>query len=387
MVLQKTVRILPIILLAVTIVLSTASSNRSVTIYFNGGCSSCIQYAERLEHALRSVGIMDIAKRDYYTNRTELSVLASLRERLGVPQELAGSVTTIVDGRYVFEGFFPVDIIVSFIDSSPNSNRFIAAQGLRPNTYRVYNGNSILECDSSQNVSDCLSSGLFGNLGIWTVLLISGFVNGLNPCAFAVLAYFMGVVSVHRSRKEILKIGSFYVLSIYLVYLGIGFGLTQVIISSRYVQAISRFLGGSIIAVAIANLWGTLKHDSKLLPKIPRRLILPITRRFSRSWIQKSAVVAALLFGGIVAALEFPCTGGVYTGIIGMLSLRTDLTPILYLLGYNFMFVMPLIILLMLSYRIVNFPSLIEAVRTHRLLSRLASVALMLGLGVLLLVG
>lgn len=387
MVLQKTVKILPIILLAVTIVLSTASSNRNVTIYFNGGCSSCIQYTERLEHTLRSVGITDIVKRDYYTNRTELSVLTSLRERLGVPQELAGSVTTIVDGRYVFEGFFPVDIIVSFIDSSPNSNRFIAAQGLRPNTYRVYNGNSILECDSSQNVSNCLSSGLFSNLGIWTILLISGFVNGLNPCAFAILAYFMGVVSVHRSRKEILKIGSFYVLSIYLVYLGIGFGLTQVIVSSRYVQAISRFLGGSIIAVAIANLWGTLQHDSKLLPKIPRRLILPITRRFSRSWIQKSAVVAALLFGGIVAALEFPCTGGVYTGIIGMLSLRTDLTLTLYLLGYNFMFVMPLIVLLMLSYRIVNFPSLIEAVRTHRVLSRLASVALMLGLGVLLLVG
>jgi len=363
-----------------------ASNRHGAVIYFNGGCYSCLQYVERLEYALRSAGVTSIVRYDYYANRTALGVLLSLREELSVPQEFIGSVTTIVDGRYVFEGFFPIDIMISFIDSNPKFDKLIVAQGLKPDGYRLLSGNIIIECNSPQKVTDCLSSGtLVSTLGIWAIVLVSGFVNGLNPCALAVLAYFVGVLSVHRSRRGILRIGAFYILSIYLVYLGIGTGLMHAVILSGFVQEISRVLGAFVVAVALLSLSSAFQRESKFLPKIPKKLILPIARRFSSSWIHKSAIIAALLFGGIVAALEFPCTGGVYAAIIGMLSLRADLDLILYLLGHNFMFAMPLTILLIFSCSIANFPSLRDKMEKHKHLTRLASGLLMLGLGTLLL--
>lgn len=367
-------------------VVATASDSHSVVIYFNGGCSSCVQYAEELEHALQSTGVTNIVRCDYHANVTELGILSSIRQKLDVPREFIGSVTTVIDGRYVFEGFFPIDIMISFIDSNPSFDKLIAAQGLKPDTYRLRKDNVIIECNSPRKVTDCLSSGmLISALGIWAIVLASGFLNGLNPCASAVLAYFIGAVSVHRSRRDVLKIGAFYILSIYFVYLGIGTGLMRAMLSSGLVQAISRALGAFVVAVAILSLWSTFQRESKFLPKIPKRLILPIARRFSRSWIQKSAIVAALLFGGVVAALELPCTGGVYTAVIGLLSLRVDSALILHLLAYNFMFVMPLMILLIFSCSVANFPSLRDKIEKHKYLPRFASGFLMLGLGMILL--
>lgn len=386
MTLHDVAKTLPIILLTITTLAATTSDSHKVVIYFNGGCSSCAGYVEKLEYGLQSVGVTNIITCDYYTNRTALLVLSNLRERFQVPQEFVGSVTTVVDDRYVFEGFFPTDIIISFIDSNPTFDRLIAAQGLKPDTYQLRRNDITLECSSSKKITECLSSSTFvGTPAIWAIVLVSGFVNGLNPCAFAVLAYFTAAVSVHRSKKKTLLVGLFYVLSIYLVYLAIGTGLVRVILSSGSVQTISRALGVFVVAVAILSLWSISQRESKLPLRIPKRLILPVARRFSHSWIQRSAISAALLFGGVVAALEFPCTGGLYTAILGLLSLRADLLLILYLLGYNLMFVMPLIILLILFYEIANFPSLVEILRTHRNLSRVMSSVLMLGLGVFLL--
>jgi cytochrome c biogenesis protein CcdA len=346
-----------------------------------------VQYVEALEHVVRSAGITDVAKYDYYGNDTALSILSGIREKFAVPPQFYGSVTTIIDGRCLFEGYFPIDIVVSFVRSGEVFDRLIAAEGLKPDTYRLLRDGEVLQCSSSERISDCLSSGLlFSTVGMWALVLLSGFVNGLNPCALAVLAYFVGVISVRRSREETLKIGALYVLSVYLVYVGIGIGLMRIILSSGYVSVLSKALGAFIIVVGAASLKIGFQQGSSF-PRIPKRLVSPIAQRFSRTWIQKSALAAALLFGGIVAVLEFPCTGGVYAAIVGMLSAPgMDSVRVLYLLAYSLMFVMPLVILLVLSYSVAGFPSLREIAERHRSLARLASAMLLLGLGLFLLI-
>jgi len=377
--------ILLLILLA-TSATALASSSHSVTIYFNGGCYVCVRYVDEVEQALRSIGITDISKYDY-GNATAFSVLSRTRERLGVPREFIGSATTVIDGKYIFEGYLPADIIVNFVASSPQLDKLIVAQGLKPETYRLYRDSLTIECKSSQRIVDCLSSStLFSPQGIWALVLFSGLIDGLNPCAFAVLAYFIAVLSIRHSRKEILEIGAVYILSVYLVYLGIGIGLTHVVLSSGFIQTIAKALGVLIIIVGLLNLSNIFQEEPRFQLKIPKRLMGPVARRFSRSWIERSAIVAALMFGGIVSALEFPCTGGIYAAIIGILSVqRTDLTLTLYLLGYNFAFVMPLIILLILSCNFASFPAINRITRRHRRISRTASGLLMLSLGLFLL--
>jgi len=67
----------------------------------------------------------------------------------------------------------------------------------------------------------------------------------------------------------------------------------------------------------------------------------------ARKWMRKSTVPSAFIAGLLVSLFEFPCTGGIYVAILGMLAQQTAFTQgFMYLLIYNVAFVLPLIVLL-----------------------------------------
>jgi len=384
------VLILLILFLAMTRIAAATSSSHNVKIYYNGQCPMCVHYTNELRSAFNSAGITGVASYDYSTNSTSFSELKDLREKLGVPPELFGPVTTVIDKKYIFEGYLQVDLILDFVESNQGLDSLIVAQGLGPDSYRLYDNGAILECKSSQGISECTSSRkLFTLPGMWGLVLASGLADGLNPCAFAVLAYFVGVVSLQRSKKDVMKISAVYILSIYVVYFGIGIGLMRLIQSSGFIEILARLLGVLVAAIAIMGIVGSMKGTTRFSLRMPTQFFLPIANRFSSSWVQKSAVIAALLFGGMVAVIEFPCTGAIYTAIVGILSAqKMNWVFLSYLLGYNLMFIMPLVILLLFLCNVANFPSLKNIIerRKHFVmrLIRVISALVMLGLGIIL---
>jgi MFS family permease len=65
----------------------------------------------------------------------------------------------------------------------------------------------------------------FRSLGILTVVS-AGLIDGVNPCAFATLIFFISYLSfVGRKRNEILWVGIGFSGSVFLTYLLIGFGI------------------------------------------------------------------------------------------------------------------------------------------------------------------
>ncbi len=57
------------------------------------------------------------------------------------------------------------------------------------------------------------------------LITTTGFLDGLNPCAFAVLLFFIAYLfTIRKTRASIWKMGLVYISAIYLVYLGIGVG-------------------------------------------------------------------------------------------------------------------------------------------------------------------
>jgi cytochrome c biogenesis protein CcdA len=387
---QLNVLILLVLFLAMTRIAVATSSSHNVKIYYNGQCPMCVHYTNELESAFHSAGITQVVSYDYSTNSTSFNELKDLREKLGVPPELFGGVTTVIDKKYIFEGYLQVDLILDFVESNQGLDRLIVAQGLGPDSYRLYDNGAILECKSSQGISECMSSRkLFTLPGMWGLVLASGLIDGLNPCAFAVLAYFVGVVSLQRSKKDVMKISAVYISSVYVVYFGIGLGLMRLIQSSGFIEILARVLGVLVVGIAIVGIVGGIRGTTRLSLRMPSQLFLPIANRFSSSWVQKSAVIAALLFGGMVAVIEFPCTGAIYTAIVGVLSAqKMNWIFLLYLLGYNLMFIMPLVVLLLFLCNVANFPSLKDVIERRKFLMmrliRIVSGLVMLGLGVIL---
>ena len=382
---------LNLIILGLVTALATAGpmavgvGSHSAVIYFNESCPTCLEYVERVERAFRAVGIVEIRKWDYHDNATAYMALSAVRERMSVPGEFFLSVTTVVDGKYVFEGYFPVEVMTSFIVSGSGLDRLVVAQGWKQDTYLLRKDEQTIECSSSQSIPDCLSSDML--LGsVWTPLvLVSGFVNGLNPCALLVFVYFIGLVSVDGSRGKILRLGMFYVLAVYFMHLALGMGLMQTVLLSGYSALVSKGFGIFVLALAVVGFLHVLRRDPVFPLRVDKGMISQMGRMFSASWLRRSAVGAALLFGAITSILEFPCTSAIYLAIIGMLSVRRmDWMP--YFLGYNLMFIMPIMILIVLSSSIAGSKSLRDAVEKRKYLSRAISSLLLLILGVLLLI-
>lgn len=93
-------------------------------------------------------------------------------------------------------------------------------------------------------------------------------------------------------------------------------------------------------------------------------------------WIHKSTIPSAFVVGLMVGLLEFPCTGGIYLAILGMLAYRTTFTQgFTYLLIYNVAFVLPLIIILAVS----SSKRFVEKMRTWQL-SKEKPMRLVMGL-------
>jgi len=195
----------------------------------------------------------------------------------------------------------------------------------------------------------------FKSLGIFTVLS-AGFVDGLNPCAFATLVFFISYLSfIGRKRREILWVGVGFSAAVFLTYLLIGFGILSFIQHLSFLPLFSKIVYIITIVIALAfgfySLYDYIQlkkgrpSEMKLqLPDFLKKRIHKTIRNESKS---NRYFLAAVVSGIIISLLEFTCTGQVYLPTIlfvtNIPSLRTSAFS--FLLLYNLMFIVPLLII------------------------------------------
>ena len=195
----------------------------------------------------------------------------------------------------------------------------------------------------------------FRSLGILTIVS-AGLLDGINPCAFATLIFFISYLSfVGRKRTEILYVGMGYSAAVFLTYLLIGFGILSFIQHLTFLPLFSKIV--YILTIVFALVLGTLSlydyvqlkrglpSEMKLqLPNFLKKRIHQTIREESKSTRYFLAAIAA---GFMVSLLEFTCTGQVYLPTIlfvaNVPSLRAS--AISYLVLYNLMFIVPLLII------------------------------------------
>ncbi len=90
-----------------------------VTVYKTATCGCCGKWVDHLEQSGLNVDVIIV-------NET-----ASVRSRLGVPQELA-SCHTAVAGNYWVEGHVPADLVTKLLEEQPADIKGIAVPGMVP---------------------------------------------------------------------------------------------------------------------------------------------------------------------------------------------------------------------------------------------------------------
>lgn len=186
------------------------------------------------------------------------------------------------------------------------------------------------------------------NGGKWIFPLVTAgaLVDSINPCAFSVLILTIAfLLSIGRLRSDILKVGSFYILGIFIVYILIGLGILHAFHFFNTPYFMGK-LGSSLLIVL-----GAVSVLQALFPNFPIKLKIPqVSHHTMAKLIEKASTPAAFLLGAFVGICEFPCTGGPYLMVLGLLYDKvTYFKGLSYLFYYNLVFILPLVIILLLA--------------------------------------
>ena len=256
-----------------------------------------------------------------------------------------------------------------------------------------------LVLDSQENTAEAVRAN-FQKITFWAIIG-AGLVDGVNPCAFAVIVFFISFLTVYKyNRREIILVGSAYCLAVFLAYFLLGFGAFKFLYAMRgfsYVIKAFYILTAAVcllfFALSIYDFWiytKTKKSDKMILQlsQNSKVRIHKIMGFFLRDK-QKSTfrlVLAALIVGFTVTLVEAVCTGQVYlpTCVLIMQEPQFRVRAAFYLVLYNLMFVVPLITVFVLALIGYESKGLSDFFKKHLGITKLLLCLVFLGLFLLL---
>jgi len=196
----------------------------------------------------------------------------------------------------------------------------------------------------------------FGTQWLWDVsqsgkwllplILISAIIDSINPCAFSVLLLTIAFLfSIGKLRAKILQIGGAYIFGIFAAYILIGLGILKALHLFNTPNFMGKLGAGLLIVLGGINL------INEFFPKFPIKLRIPHSAHETMAkLIDKISLPTAFILGAFVGLCEFPCTGGPYLMVVGLLhDQATYFSGLGYLFLYNLLFILPLVIILLIA--------------------------------------
>ena len=193
----------------------------------------------------------------------------------------------------------------------------------------------------------------FGGLTV-PIVLVSGFADGLNPCAFALLVLFatytltlVNSVTADGSptleaRRRLLGAGSLYVGAVWVTYFLIGLGLFSFLGWLGQDHLVTR------VAAVLALIMALWMLKDVFLPGFGPSMMAPASThgRMHRA-IERGGLGGMLGAGVLVGICTVPCSGAIYLDIVAVLNASGGGGTGLALLAlYNLAYIAPLLILL-----------------------------------------
>lgn len=228
----------------------------------------------------------------------------------------------------------------------------------------------------------------------WVGVAIAGVADGLNPCAFSTLVFFMSLLAVARVRGGLLlAVGGMFCLASYLTYFALGLGLLKALQALEGFRRIQDGFSWAMTAVLLLLAVLSFRDAGRFLRRRdPREVTLQMPaalRRLSHRLLQRglatrSLPVAAFGLGAAVTALESVCTGQLYVPTLAFMVKSGPLTgrglPLLAL--YNLGFILPLAAVFVVTWAGLRFAALMNWSLRNVVLSKILLGLLFLALAV-----
>lgn len=219
------------------------------------------------------------------------------------------------------------------------------------------------------------------------IIIVAAVVDSINPCVFGVLIFLIAFMTrLFKSPTKMLLMGFLYSAVVYATYLLLGFGILKVAIGAGIASFF--YWIAALIAIFAGLLeikdffWYGKGLSLQIIPGGSERI------KFFTAQIEKAErrhpfmlVLTTIGLGILVVLVELPCTGAPYLAILGLLSKGEFAQAVPLLLLYNLVFILPLFIIIGISYFGTSSEKLEEWRKEHRGLMRLGIGVLLLCLG------
>jgi len=229
----------------------------------------------------------------------------------------------------------------------------------------------------------------------WGTVAGAGFLDGINPCAFVTLVFFISVLAnLRKSRRDIIVVGLLFALAVFVTYFLLGLGALTVVkefsVKSGMAKGLNIFMALFCLVIGLISLTDamrfrkTRKADFKL--KLPKSLRKIINRQINTKMRKNHLWFWALFLGVSVSLLESLCTGQVYLPMLTIMVKRGSSEALVLLLLYNLMFILPLLAIFAVTLMGVSSRQVTDFFMKHLLLSKVLMTLLFLFLGGYLLI-
>lgn len=197
-------------------------------------------------------------------------------------------------------------------------------------------------------------------------IAVAGLLDGINPCAFSTIIFFISFLAfIGFSLRKSVIAGFSFTLAVFLTYLGLGLGAFAGLERLRVFAVFSKYfditVGGFAIILGIGSLYDYISFRTKgvnkgMILRLPGAIKNVIHKTIGNMRDKGGAGIARLLFiafiiGVLVSLFESMCTGQMYLPTLTFILKMKVMwqRAFLFLLLYNAMFILPLVIVFLLT--------------------------------------
>lgn len=319
-----------LVVISLPLTVSAQASKKKAFYFYSETCSHCYKVDEYFK-ANNIYNNYEIKKLDT-ANPDNLKQLNEFFDAFEVKPENRGWPVVFFADRMLIGD---QQIIENFISEIGNAN---AADYPTPESVK-----KSLEAKNSQTLVTPKK-----DLNLPIPLLISAaFVDASNPCALAVLILLLATVMSAKGKNKALLSGLAFSLAIFTSYLMMGLGFYKAITVFSLPKFISLGVGVLSIAIGLANLKDVFWYGKVFIMEVPLSW-----RPKMQGLIKKvTSPLGALGAGFLVSLFLVPCSSGPYIVILSLLAEKTSMGKTLpFLVLYNFIFVLPMLIITCIMY-------------------------------------
>jgi hypothetical protein len=322
--------------------------NLTLDYYYGSTCGECITVLENLikpEFINNETyqEFLTVILKDMDINETAYNEWANFSPRVGFPVVIIKNNTTTSA---------PIEIYDTKLEQGYNDitniiNKF--QQGTITKNDTKKDENIISTPWGDINVSSL-------SLPVMTIIL--GGLDSFNPCAFFILIFLLNLLIYARSRKRMILIGGIFIFFsgfLYMIFMFLIYGVLRAIKTPENIFYITIIVGLIVLPMGILNIkdffffkkGASLSIPDGKKPKIYKRM-----RNLVKHQKLGATIIGTIILAATVNFYELLCTLGLPFAYIEQLSrysiTETSISYYLYILFYNIIYIIPLIIIVAL---------------------------------------